>query len=618
MPTYTKIGDTQQGASAAQPDGSGSGQAVEGADAASHPVAGPKVIPHHLLPAAVTAASDGQAPGLKAEGIGQCTPDDPDGNGVAGFQKPNPKQAPADASALGQAAGRKEGDSWETRNADGTKVVYTIPTGNGDQSVDQVTYDKSGKAVSNSRVVSNGEGGFQQWSNDKGGTSSYRSQDKPGADVTTMAWRPGVDASSSPPYSVTTSSWDGTRSSTEAVDEKGVWSRVDKVKTETGGWETQTTAEDGSVRLARVDPDGKLHLIGETDAKGTGWVDDGNGGAAKVHRDEHGNQVTVSTNKETGSQTTTYVDPKSGLQRSRVTDKSGKQIGTVDYDKDGKPVSGVVVDGGVRTSWVNGIATITHDGKNEKNKDWKKQVVAADGSVEQFKSDGSKDKFDAAGAHIDHTDAPDNRPAWKKALTGTGNFFKGVGKGAWGTVKGLGSLVGIGGKGGPGVGEAWVGFGKGLGNILWTYNPQVVATKTAYDVVRTLTSKDYVAENPVDRVSGMTNAWLGVDPRNFGKDGIDSNQLAGEAVFGAAMFFVPVKGTAALKAGAKAASKASPAVAKAAARVASGAEKAAANTRFALNRYALNKVAKHADDLTKARPSAVPGVNHPRFDAAPF
>ncbi|MFT4200124.1 hypothetical protein, partial [Gordonia sp. (in: high G+C Gram-positive bacteria)] len=483
-----------------------------GADSAaqSHPVAMPKIIPTKVLPAAVTAPSDAQAPGLAPEGIGQCTVDDPDGNGVAGFQERDPGQKATDATVLGQASGRREGDSWEQKNPDGTKTVYTIPTGNGDQTVDQVAYDKAGKPTSQSRVVSNGAGGFQQWSTDKDGNAQYRNQDGPGADVVTMQWRPGVDTAGAPPYSTTTSSWDGTQVSTEAVDEHGTWTRVDKVKDEHGGWQTRTIAEDGSVKLARVDPDGTAHLTGETDVHGTGWVDDGNGGAARVYRDVNGNQVSVATNKDTGSHTTTYVDPATGLSHSRVTDKSGKEIGTIAYDQDGKPTSGVVVEGGVRTSWVNGIATITHDGTDPANKDWSKQTIKPDGTIEQVNADGSKDVFDAAGNRTGHTDAPDNRPMWRrildfdKSVLTTANKVR---KGSWGAgrnmVKGLGSLVGIGGKDGPGVKEAWTGLGTGLKDGLLGFD------RAGYDWIRGQFDKNYRPSKSMgDRIAESTNLFV--------------------------------------------------------------------------------------------------------------
>ncbi|MFD4434293.1 hypothetical protein [Nocardia sp. NPDC058497] len=70
--------------------------------------------------------------------------------------------------------GREQGKPWTEVRPNGQTIEYTIPEGNGKNTVDAVVKDATGKVVSTARIVAiEGTAKYVRWQDDVGGGSSY-------------------------------------------------------------------------------------------------------------------------------------------------------------------------------------------------------------------------------------------------------------------------------------------------------------------------------------------------------------------------------------------------------------------------------------------------------------
>ncbi|MGB6125629.1 MAG: hypothetical protein WBG47_09770, partial [Gordonia sp. (in: high G+C Gram-positive bacteria)] len=469
---------------------------------------------------------------VERDGVGECTVDDPDGDGSPGValadspEVPVAEQVGVGGAVLTEAAGQEPGHTWET-TFNGGKVVNVIPEGNGDQTVDQVFYDAAGNVVSRQRVVSNGEGGFQRWSSDSDGQSGYQSQLEPGAVVTGANWSPGADPANDGAASAFVQRWDGRETVTSSYGPTG---ETVTVSQKIGSnWEHSSTAPDGSVTLVKTDSSGASSVTGKIDARGSGWLINDAGQKVTTYKDPAGSPVYMSTNPETGSRTFTYIDAKTGLQQSQITDKSGKVIGRINYGKDGKITSGRLNEDGVLTKWNNGTVTQRIGGSDGT---WIEISTSPDGNRTAKTSDGrtatAKPGEDLNAA----LNPPDTRLGIRKLWDGAWDSGKG-------TVNGLKSMVGV---GPDGTFDTWKGLGEGLlktgimtSGAIFYYNEYKQATDP--DFVRTDTIGDHYA--------WVTEALVGVDFRDFA--GEDPWGTSGKLILGVGLAIIPVKGLSALK-----------------------------------------------------------------------
>ncbi|WP_238219600.1 hypothetical protein [Tsukamurella pulmonis] len=102
------------------------------------------------------------------------TIDRPEGNN-------NPILADPDETNVGivNTTGRQDGESWTETRPNGETLTHTIVPGSGGQSVDTRATRPDG-GFSDIRTVSDGQGGWQSWSDDSTGGSSYAGQEGAG------------------------------------------------------------------------------------------------------------------------------------------------------------------------------------------------------------------------------------------------------------------------------------------------------------------------------------------------------------------------------------------------------------------------------------------------------
>ncbi|MGK8554386.1 hypothetical protein [Nocardia gipuzkoensis] len=103
-----------------------------------------------------------------------------------------------DLGGMPDTTGRREGDSWTVKNPDGTTTTYSIPAGNGTRTVDQTVTNADGSPLLQSRVTSNGQGGWQRWTDVTGGGSAYTGQDTAQSNAYAQVYNPGSSTSGRP------------------------------------------------------------------------------------------------------------------------------------------------------------------------------------------------------------------------------------------------------------------------------------------------------------------------------------------------------------------------------------------------------------------------------------
>ncbi|MFW0791380.1 GH-E family nuclease [Gordonia sp. CPCC 205333] len=424
---------------------------------------------------------------------------EPDGKGAKSVPKSAKNETALGGLVLGDAKGRHEGDRWETTLPDGTKIINTIPVGNGDQTVDQEFVGKDGKITSRQRVVSNGEGGYQRWSNETDGRSGYQLQMKPGENVEGISWDPGADPAGAIPRSSYGQTWDGKKSSTVATAADGSQIQVDSAQKPDGTWSHRQQTGDGSVTLMSSGPGGKdTKVTGQIDPKGTGWFTDDSGRRVDTFIDGNRLPVYVTTDPNTGSKTYQFVDPKTNQSKANVVDKNGSFIGHMDFNQDGSVKSGEVFEGKFRTTWENGKVVKTNVG-DDSSVEWKKVTLNTDATTTVEMKDGTVLTLNDKGEIAKIEMPPDTRFGLQKAWDGAWESGKN-------SINGFRSLVGL----GPyGTADTWKALGGGI------FDGVLSVPQIAYDAFRE-GDEGYVASKSAgDRIADTTNLLLGVDFRDF-------------------------------------------------------------------------------------------------------
>ncbi|WP_405166709.1 hypothetical protein OG203_17385 [Nocardia sp. NBC_01499] len=232
-----------------------------------------------------------------------------------------------DIYGLPDTNGRKEGDTWTTTLPGERIVTNTIPKGNGNQTVDQVITNPDG-STTNSRVVGNGEGGWQRWNDDSTGTSSYAGKDNQDSTVYGQHFNPGSSTSGRPSHEFGMSS-DYKTTSTASYDSDGNRVGTDiGVANKNGLYDNVHVDNYGNKTISATTRDEKGGLVstftGQIDSDGYGWKKTSDGTHWNVSPDSRGKPVLTRTEEspdgvhhfrldETGKLTDEFRGNKPGL-----------------------------------------------------------------------------------------------------------------------------------------------------------------------------------------------------------------------------------------------------------------------------------------------------------------
>lgn len=430
-------------------------------------------------------------------------PTTPDTTG--GGQPPPPPAPQRKLAPLGQvlteAHGRQPGDTWTTTLPDGSKIINTIPPGNGDQTVDQTVIGPDGKVQSQHRVTDNGDGGYQRWTTNADGSSGYQTQMADGTNVDGMSWNAGIDPATGNPNSAYQTNWDGTQYRTVGRTPDGQTVVVDSNRDPSGQWTHRTIGADGTTTLTTSTDKGTDTVVrGQVDRNGTGWFTGEDGQRVETFIDGNHNPVYITTDQHSGNKTYVYTDTRTGKKRANVWNPQGRQVGYLIYNDDGSIDSGRVPVEGGSAQWDHGQLTIysnyDHTGSRADNPSWLKMWPQPDGSAIILMTDGTK--VTVKDDKVIKTEAPfDDRNAITKIGDAVGENLVG----SWDAAR---SLVGL----GPyGTADSW----KGLAESVYAATP----ISPAYDGVRSALDDNYIGRSLGDNIAGPTNLLLGVDFRDF-------------------------------------------------------------------------------------------------------
>ncbi|MGF0253666.1 hypothetical protein ACQR3V_06825 [Rhodococcus erythropolis] len=272
----------------------------------------------------------------------------------------------SDIYGLPDTNGRNEGDTWTTTLPDGRIVRNAIPKGNGNQTVDQVITNPDGSTTS-SRVVDNGEGGWQRWNDDSTGTSSYAGKDRQDAEVYGQHFNPGTSTTGQASHEFGMSS-DYNNSYTASYDQDGNRVGTDVgVANEGGLYDNIHVDNYGNKTFSETTRNEQGGLVstftGQVDSEGYGWRDiSGKDGSQRwqVSPDSQGKRVLTRTEEtdsgvhhfrmdENGKLTDEFRgnNPGEWYRDTITTDADGKttvtrldvHLGVTVYDTDGNVIS---------------------------------------------------------------------------------------------------------------------------------------------------------------------------------------------------------------------------------------------------------------------------------------
>ncbi|WP_405180997.1 hypothetical protein OG225_07365 [Nocardia sp. NBC_01377] len=256
---------------------------------------------------------------------------------------PNEPNKPADLQ-MPDTTGKKEGDTWKVTE-NGVEVTYTIPAGNGNQSVDR-TWTNSAGGTSTNRMVDDGAGGFQSWTDSTNGPATYMNKGQGGTTdgVYGQVYDPGNSTSGAADVGF---GGNPNLSQVEAVryDENGnPVDRLNSSRNSRGNWDSVGFDSEGNRTLFGDIPDGKGGfvqgaLVGQVNQEGYGWSTDPEGTRWNIAPDPSGDPgALLHWRTETTKDSNTlsiYVDSR-GVEKREVRGLCSNEVLSVGYlDIDG-------------------------------------------------------------------------------------------------------------------------------------------------------------------------------------------------------------------------------------------------------------------------------------------
>ncbi|WP_410871319.1 hypothetical protein [Nocardia sp. A7] len=483
--------------------------------------------------------------------------------------------------------GQQVGKSWTEERPNGITVDYTIPQGNGLNTVDAIVRDSQGNILSRARIVRveeiDGTAKYVRWQSHAGGGASYYESGAPGQLGYGQHFAPGTSTSGLP-TSVFDASPDLTKVRTISLDKDGNPVGYD-VGSRNGLGLYDNLHSDMYNNLTftetSFDPAGGLEsrFTGQIDAGGSGWIIDQEDNRWDVYPDTDGNSVQRRINPITNGYEFLYSE--GGIQVHELRDKSGRLINLTKTGPDGKPIKQLLRVGdslAVGTPDVSGklrfaFTDSTGVGNSLLVMPWEDRArprsaeltFLPNGGLRFVYTDGGLAEFGPDGKSTSYKPPKDTRALWKKAVSFAGNYYYGMGTSALGAIEGIGALTGINdevNRAANLVGaktelfsreDALKGIAGGVGEVFGT---AFAAYKTlgveGYGLGSGEQSLDEAWRN-IRRAVGAN--WNATSKLAIGTDWEGASghlaETLGHASFGAAMFFVPVKGVGAVGKGGK-------------------------------------------------------------------
>ncbi|MFC3963496.1 hypothetical protein [Nocardia jiangsuensis] len=345
---------------------------------------------------------------------------------------PNEPSKPAELG-LPDLTGKKEGDTWTTRE-NGVDVTYTIPVGNGTNSVDR-SWTNSDGGTSTNRLAGDGAGGLQSWTDSTSGPSIYANKESNGTTdgIYGYVYDPGSSTTGAPDVVFGGNPNLTTVEATRLDADGNPVALLGSSRNSRGNWDSMGVDNQGNRTLFGDLPDGRGgflpgSLVGQIDPGGYGWSTDTTGTRWNIAPDPSGDPGALlrwrTDTTPGGDPLAIYID-SNGVEKREVRDKDSNAVRTVEYfDLDG---------------------TRTHF---DTEADTKSTFDPHDRTLTVVEKSGETTVFDDGGKVLEHTIAPgtvDVPGLIDKAIDAV--YFwnplqRGAGKAAAHTLVGFGGLLG--------------------------------------------------------------------------------------------------------------------------------------------------------------------------------
>ncbi|MFR9750525.1 hypothetical protein ACL02S_05765 [Nocardia sp. 004] len=274
----------------------------------------------------------------------------PDSSGSVGAGSQAPQHGIPDTSLLDMpdTTGHAPGDVWEGPMLDGRPVTYSIPEGNGTNTVDLEILNPNG-TVDRWRIVRNERGGVKHWHDDANGHSSYASKDTAEDDWYFQSFAPGTSTSGAPSHEFTADA-ELKNIYTPSYDADGNFIGLDiGVLNDEGLYDNQHVDQYNNTTFTDTvrDPGGGYGsvLTGQVDNTGHGWKLDKNDQLWDVLPDENGKSMYRRYDPETKEYSFIYNHGPN--LRVETHNSSGRVVNSKTFGPDGKLLSTLQRVGGL-------------------------------------------------------------------------------------------------------------------------------------------------------------------------------------------------------------------------------------------------------------------------------
>ncbi|WP_155981097.1 hypothetical protein [Nocardia sp. CNY236] len=278
--------------------------------------------------------------------------------------------------------GRSPGDVWTGRLLDGRTVQYSIPEGNGNNTVDLRIENPGGKP-DHWRIASDGNGQLQHWHDDGDGNSSYGIQASAESDWEISSWDPGTSTSDAPD-SRTRGSADLSLVGSDVYDEDGTYlgTNTGVLNEDTGLYDNVFTDTEGNILGTRTvnTADGGYASVPVTqlDSNGIGWQID----------DQDFRHETI---LEGSNRVATVHDPSGVLVDSKIFDPDGNLLSSFERRGDFTLVGHRDTDGELAYAFEQRRDDdTTIRGEVENLPDGGTRLTYEDGEVVEYDRDGNE------------------------------------------------------------------------------------------------------------------------------------------------------------------------------------------------------------------------------------
>ncbi|MBF6296302.1 hypothetical protein IU459_01940 [Nocardia amamiensis] len=338
--------------------------------------------------------------------------------------------------------GHAPGDTWTGTTLDERPVKYTIPEGNGGNTVDLEIQNPNG-TVDRWRIVRNELGGLKHWHDDADGNSSYAERPTADGDWYFQSFRPGTSTSGAPSREFTAEA-DLSRIYTPSYGADGDYLGTDVgVLNGRGLYDNQHVDQYQNTTFTRTVPNdaGGLDsvLVGQVDNTGHGWWADELDRRWDVYVDDNGNPARRRYDPVTQQRSFVYQDGNN--TKNETIDSSGRIVNSLTFGPGNELLSSLSRDSGLLIEGKPGKnGELEYTFRDERDRRRGRLTYLPNGGMRLYYDGYEVVEYDGSGQEVKRYNRMGDRSvqAWL-GEEATSAFLRAAG----GAAEGIGGLTGI-------------------------------------------------------------------------------------------------------------------------------------------------------------------------------